>query len=132
MNSVRIVAILCAIVTLTACGGDSTAPQATIFGTYTLRSVGGAALPARVITNGITITDQAGSVTFNSNGTFSETLTATGASGPTSLTLSGTFAVSGNSLAMAFSANGGFTDTGSWSGNTVNVNDSGYLFVFTK
>jgi hypothetical protein len=82
-HAIAVVAISFAVVAATACGGDSTGTKDNVNGTYTLRSAANHTLPAIIFQNQVsvqgqpadlTITVNSGSVTLNSNGTFTGTM----------------------------------------------------------
>ena len=127
---------LLALLLLVACGGDATGPaDAGISGSYTLKSVGGAPLPAIVAqdaTGRIEIT--AGSLRLNDDKTFSGSISSrlvTSSSTQTSTDqLAGTYVRNNN--AIVFNFNDGTQDTGSLSGRQVTVTSSGFVLLFER
>ena len=126
------------LVALAACS-DSSGPGASIHGTYTLRTVNGQSLPATVfqdVTGRVEITS--GSLTLNSNNTFSSIISFRLVSGTTTITDSetttGTFSQSGNTV--TFVDSDGETVTMTRSGNTLTFVETEdgitFTFVFQK
>jgi len=127
------------LVTAAACG-DSTAPTvASVAGTWTLKTVNGAALPATISGSGTNRTDvTGGTTTMTAAGAYSQSVSlATVVSGQTTTsTLNdvGTFAVSGSTITFT-SANSGSTNavqTATLKDNTFSVSFQGYALIFSS
>lgn len=65
----RRLALLLAVVALAACNNDSTSPNGTVVGTYSLRTVNGSQLPYTFSDGSVLVSDQ---LTINSNGTYTD------------------------------------------------------------
>lgn len=65
----RRLALLLAVVALAACNNDSTSPNGTVVGTYSLRTVNGSQLPYTFSDGSVLVSDQ---LTLNSNGTYTD------------------------------------------------------------
>lgn len=135
---------LLGVLLLGACGGDaSTGVNGDASGTYTLRSIGGKPLPLTVSTGPTsTVTFKSGSLTVNTNSTFSATLdldeTVSGTVTSTTSTCLGTYSQSGNNFSFSETAssdpNCGFTYSGSWNGSNAFTLDygAGAAALFSK
>lgn len=105
---------------LSACGDDSTGPTS-IFGTYVLRTVNGEQVPVEI--QGIEIT--AGWIRLDSDGTYAISMTIDGVPPDPG---DGTFTVDGSSIQFS----GDYFGSGTISGNTITIVDTGNTFVFRK
>lgn len=93
------------LVAFTAACSDSTGPEASVTGTYTLRSINGANVPVVVYQEGTYREEvQSGSITINSNNTFSATHTIRFVDGTDSMTATqtctGTYSRNGSSMTL--------------------------------
>src|SRR6059058_5568114 len=68
----RRIALLLAVVALAACNSDSTSPNGSVVGTYSLRTVNGNSLPYTFSDGSVLVSDQ---LTLNSNGTYTDIAT---------------------------------------------------------
>ena len=121
------------LVALAACS-DSSGPDATIHGTYTLRTVNGQTLPATIFQDASGRFDiTGGTLTLNSNGTFTDVVMFRIVSGTTTITDqasgTGTFAEAGNTV--TFTTTDGETYTMTRSGGTLTqvVSEEGLTFT---
>lgn len=141
---VRTLFVLAAVAILPACS-DSTGPNRTVAGNYTLISVNGVLLPVVFSAEQfftLRITD--GTLTVNSNNTFTasatyeQTLVVGGVKTTDTVTCTGTYAMNGNTItfteANSTDANCGGVYTGTWDGeNTLTVDfDVGVQALFEK
>jgi hypothetical protein len=123
---------------LVACGGDkATGPEA-IAGTYTLRTVNGASVPAVVFQDSQEKDElTGGSISLNADKTWSGTLTAkvtdltTGASGTFAAPANGTYTSNGGTITLTDSQDGSQL-TGTVGGGTLTIGgDIGLGVVLT-
>ena len=139
----RSIAAVVALVALGACGGGdkSTGPSGTIAGTYSLKTVNGAALPAVVVQIGADKLEvTSGSVTMNSDNTFNGVTafreTSSGVVDESSAVCSGTYSRSGSNVTFTETETEdcGGSYPGTWSnGNTLTVTFApGIQAVFRK
>lgn len=130
----RHLATLLSLTLVLACGGDSSGPggsSASVNGTYTLKTVNGAAMPVTLATApGYSLRITSASFTVNANNTFSNTATFQETQGSATVseteTCSGTYTKNGNSLTFtessAANSDCGGTYNGTWDGsNTLTV-----------
>ena len=68
----RRIALLLAVVALAACNNDSTSPNGSVVGNYSLRTVNGNPLPYTFSDGSVLVSDQ---LTLNSNGTYTDVAT---------------------------------------------------------
>lgn len=130
--------LMLALVALTlACGDSSTEPtQASVAGTWELSTVNGGALPFVVFQ---TTTDKveimSDVITATSTGTFTQSTTfrttSNGQAQTTTTPDAGTYTLSGTAVNFTFNSDGS-TGTGSLSGNTLTVTQSGLALVYKK
>ena len=136
--------VLAAVVTFPACS-DSTGPNRAVTGNYTLISVNGVLMPVVFSVDQLfTLRITAGTLTLNSNNTFTasatyeQTLAGGGAKTTDTQTCTGTYAMSANTItfteANSNNANCGGVYTGTWDGeNSLTVEfDAGVQAVFEK
>ena len=135
-----VVTATAAFVSLAACGGDSSTGPASVFGTFTLQSVNGKALPATIVDslNGQPVSTivikSPSSLTINSGGTFAFTLTLTAtqpgmAPVTATQTINGTYTLTARTLSLTAK---GETIAGNWDGDTITLNDTGEVLVFRR
>jgi hypothetical protein len=137
-TTVTAAAAALSVASTSACGGDddgSTGPRDQVVGTYTLRTVGGRALPAVVLEDGgDKLEVLAGAVTLDGNGTYRGTMTlrltedgrtTTETDGGT-----GTYTASGSSVVLV-DADGERT-TATLAGASLTITDGGIVMVFTR
>lgn len=112
--------------TLAGCSGDSTGPRATVVGDYVLISINGSPLPFVLVQiPGYSLRIMSSTLTLNTNNTFSAAVTyqetEAGQTVTVSETCTGTYSVSGNSVAfseaIASNTNCGGNYNGSWDGD---------------
>jgi hypothetical protein len=136
----RFALVLAAVVPLTlsgACGDDSTSPEATIFGSYTLQTVNGNTLPWRFLVVGNDWAEiTGGNGNINRDGTYSLTgnfrVMESGQTSTFSETSTGTYARNGNTITFTDQSNGA-TASGTISGSQITVTDEGgVVYVFRK
>jgi hypothetical protein len=120
-------------VALAACGTDSPT-EVSIFGTYTMHTVGGHALPRTQIEEGFSVTLVSGALVLRSDHTytvtFNQTVTVGTQSVPQNESSSGTFSVSGSTI--TFVEDGATSAVGTIDGNTMTVTADGEVFVLKK
>lgn len=122
-------ALLLAVVALAACNNDSTSPNGSVVGTYSLRTVNGNSLPYTFSSGYVLISDQ---LTLNSNGTYTDIATySDGSSSPEQ----GYWSINNNLI--SFNEQSGTANyTGSLSGNvlteTFAVNNGTITEVYQK
>lgn len=133
-----------ALTLLAGCGGDKPGGPKTLPGTYPLVSFDGRNLPAVVFQSGTFKAEvTAGTITMNANGTFSDSYsfreTDDGTVTNTTIPCSGTWAQSGNTIALEETASGsgdcGSVGSGSWDGNntlTIEWNGAGGAVVHRR
>jgi hypothetical protein len=125
---VRTLFVLAAVGIIPACS-DSTGPNRSVTGNYTLISVNGVLLPVVFSAEQFfTLRITAGTLTLNSNNTFTasatyeQTLVIGGAKTTDTVNCTGTYAMNGNSItfteANSTNANCGGVYTGTWDGET--------------
>jgi len=68
----RRIALLLAVVALAACNNDSTSPNGSVVGSYSLRTVNGNPLPYTFSNGSVLVSDQ---LTLNANGTYTDVAT---------------------------------------------------------
>ncbi len=120
-----------------ACGGDSTAPAASIAGTYALQTVNSAPLPFTVIA----ITDYkleilSDSYQIRDDGTYSGTTqfreTQSGTVTVNSENSSGTYTRSGSSITLTDSVDPTYKITGTLDGGKFTVTVEGFVLVYQR
>lgn len=119
-----------------ACGSDSaTNVQASIAGTYSLRTINGTPMPfilAQTGANKTEVTDDA--ITLNNGGTWTESghyrTTTNGVATTSSVVDAGTYTLNGTAITLT-SANTGVA-SGTVSGSTLTVVDQGLSAVYSK
>jgi hypothetical protein len=126
---------MCAIVTAIACG-DSTAPTASVAGTWSLVSVNGTPLPYTLSQGDLGSTQiTSGKLVVSRAWTFTDSTTVTSTfNGQKSMATaadSGSYLLSGNSVKFVFAADA-VTGTGLLSGDSVTVALRGFSLVYTK
>lgn len=137
-----------AVVVLAACGttrdasSTSGPTQASVAGTYTLKTVNGNPLPFVTQQDAnVTAKMTSAQFTFASGGTWTQTqhyqTTINGTTSSDTFDESGTFTVSGTTVTLKITsaANGGpqtFSMTSDEAGNTLTLTESGYTFVYAK
>ena len=125
-----------ALAALAACSGDSsTDPNATIGGTYTLRTVNGSALPYIVAQSGANkyeITDDA--ITLTDAGSWTELwhdrTTTNGQVTTSANTDGGTYTRNGTAITLNSTTSGAIS--GSVSGGTLTLTDQGVAAVYMR
>lgn len=140
----RTLCVLAAVAILPACS-DSTGPNRTVTGNYTLISVNGVLVPVVFTAEQFfTLRITAGTLTINSNDTFTasatyeQTLVVGGVKTTDTVTCTGTYAMNGATItfteANSTNANCGGVYTGTWDGeNTLTVDfDVGVQALFEK
>jgi hypothetical protein len=141
---VRTLFVLAAVGIIPACS-DSTGPNRSVTGNYTLISVNGVLLPVVFSAEQFfTLRITAGTLTLNSNNTFTasatyeQTLVIGGAKTTDTVNSTGTYAMNGNSItfteANSTNANCGGVYTGTWDGeNALTVDlEVGVQALFEK
>jgi hypothetical protein len=125
-----------ALTALAACSGDSsTDPNASVAGTYTLRTVNGSPLPYIILQSGANkyeITDDA--ISLTDGGTWTEIghdrTTTNGQVTTSSITDAGTYTRNGTAITLNSPTNGPIS--GSVSGGTLTLTDLGVAAVYAK
>jgi lipocalin-like protein len=126
---------------LVACGSDATSPSATsITGTWSLKTVNGAALPFVVFASGTDkeeIVSDVFTLTANnaSSGAFTQLttfrITQNGQVASQSLPDAGTYTLNGSAVTLQFNSDSSSV-TGAWSGNTITVTENGLVGVYQR
>ena len=123
---------------LLACGDDSaTAPTTdSVAGTWSLQSINGTALPYVVFQIGADKVELVSDVVVAvASGTFTQTTvvrtTASGQVTTESQADAGTWSLNGTAVTFQFNGDG-TTGTGSISGNSMTIAESGFAFVYRK
>jgi hypothetical protein len=127
-----------AVALVIACGGgsDPASPGDSVVGTYALRTINGATLPAVLGTEqGVTVSVTAGALTLRADRTFSATVTARGVGVGTDNTLTstsaGTYSVSGNAVTLV-DASDTSRLTGSYANGSVTLTEDRFVSVYTR
>jgi len=131
----RFLAVI-ALVALSACGSDSsTGISGSIAGTYNLTSVNGSGLPFTLQASNPKIEILSDQLIINTGGTFTENgnFRITNGTSVTTQSLpdAGTYIQNGTAVSFVFQSDGS-TGTGTISGNTLTVAQSGFSSVYTK
>lgn len=135
----RLIALLLTV-GLVGCGSDATSPSASIAGTWSLKTVNGAALPFVILASGTDkeeIVSDVFTLTANgaSHGAFTQLstyrLTQNGQVTSQSIPDAGTYTLNGSAVTLQFTSDGSSV-TGSWSGNTITVGQSGVVGVYQR
>lgn len=130
----KILTALAALLVI-ACG-DSTGPDTSHVGTYTLLSVDGEALPVSFTDGFATIVLTSGHVTLNADGTFADVLSYTVTEGTDSYsdteTYSGTYTRSGSNITFNVTSPDPDTYRMTLSGTTLTQTDGGATLVYRK
>jgi hypothetical protein len=130
--------LLLAATVVVGCGSDSsTGPsQASIVGTWELKTINGTALPfvvAQVGTNKVELLSDV--FTINAGGSFTQTTTVrstvNGQASTSSEADAGSYTLNGTAVTLKFNSDGS-TGTASWSGNTMTTTDGGFALVYTR
>jgi len=125
---------LAASFSLVACGGDSTAPQPSISGTYNLRTVNGANLPYTAYQSTTEKIEIIADVITASGGSFTEfttyRVTVNGQVGNETGSDAGSYVTTGTNV--SFSLNSGSTGTGTISGNAFIMAFPGVSFYYVR
>jgi len=119
---------------MTACS-DSTGPEPTPVGTWTLVSISGSPLPFVLIQVGLDKLEvTAGRITINQDGTcsFSLTLRSTESGNVTTATETDVCTWTRNNNAMTFSYQDGTTASGSLSGDTLTLTTQSIIWAFER
>ena len=135
---VRRFVLLLALATLGACGSDSsTNPNAdAIEGTYSLRTVNGAALPFTILSgaNGLVLTSDV--ITITSNGTWSEAIqyreTFNGQTTTETDTDGGTWVRAGGSVTLQSNVTGDVAYSGAYANGSLTFSAGGLIAVFSR
>jgi hypothetical protein len=136
MRRMFVLACSFAAVALTACGSDgSTAPTpASVAGTWNLTTINGSPLPFVLQALDPKVEILSDQITASSNGTFSDTYQFRFTQGTTVTTQTatdvGTYTLNGTAVSFIFSD--GSSATGTISGNTITVAESGFSSVYKK
>ena len=127
-----------ALVVLVACGDDSTTAPTTdsVAGTWSLQSINGTALPYVVFQIGADKVELVSDVVVAvASGAFTQTTvvrtTSSGQVTTESQADAGTWSLNGTAVTFQFNGDG-TTGTGSISGNTMTIAESGFAFVYRK
>lgn len=129
---------IAAVTLLIACGDDgTTAPTTTsVAGTWTLQSINGTSLPYVIAQTGadkIEITSDV--VTAVATGSFTQITTirttVSGQISTQSVADAGTWTLNGTAVTFQFNSDGS-VGTGSISGNTLTVTESGFAYIYKK
>jgi hypothetical protein len=132
--------VLATTLTVAGCNNDSTAPGASLAGTYTLQTVNGFPLPFTVTSSGPYSSDViAGQIVLDANGNYTGVTTYNDYSSGTLVgqrndTITGYWTLSGSQLTLvdASGQSGPYYATVSGNQLTVTGYNSGYVQVFTR
>jgi len=136
MQRTRRTLIIAALVFGAGCGGgDSTGPDNSVAGTYSLRTVNGSNLPFILVQIGADKVELTSDIlTLTEAGSFTEITTfRTTTNGQVTTSTesdAGSFTMNGTAASFAF--NSGTSGTGTISGGTITVALSGFSFVYRK
>ena len=128
--------MLLLLLPVAACTGDSTGPESSIAGTYTLRSINGVNLPFVIaqtgankleLVNETIVVAEAG--TFTQQGTLRETVNGVATVG--SYADAGIYERNGTAVTFQFQSNGSI-GSGTASNGVVTVAASGYSYIYRK
>ena len=108
----RRIALLLAVVTLAACNNDSTSPNGSPVGSYSLRTINGSNLPYTFSDGSVVVSDQ---LSLNSNGTYIDITTF---SNGTNSTEQGFWSINNNLISFSDQTDG-INYTGSVSGSVL-------------
>ena len=118
-----------------ACGGDSTGPNDSVAGSYSLRTINGANLPFIIAQTGqdkIELT--ADVLTLTDGGAFTQITTIrttiNGQASTSSISDAGFYTRNGTAISATF--NSGGTATGTISGGQITVAQDGFSYVYRK
>jgi hypothetical protein len=134
----RLLSLVVLATALSACGSDSsTQPtQASVAGTWNLTSVNGVALPwlAQAADPKVEVLND--QLVLSANGTFTQSQNvrftdATQVVTTQAFNDAGTYSLNGASATFRFNSDGS-SGTGTISGNTLTVGETGFSFVYTK
>ena len=134
---ISLVGIVLSLVVLACGGSDSTSPTPiSLAGTWNLSTVNGSALPFTLQASNPKIELLNDQIIASAGGTFTETFNyrVTGSTGQVTTepgTDSGTWTVNGTAVSFRFASDGS-TGTGTVSGNTFTVAQSGFSSVYIK
>ena len=118
-----------------ACGGDSTGPNDSVAGTYSLRTVNGANLPYIVLQVGADKLELTADVlTLTDGGSFTQitTFRVTENGQVTTSTVADAGSYTRNGTAISATFNSGGTATGTISGGTITVALDGFSYVYRE
>jgi hypothetical protein len=117
---------------LAACEHQPSGPSAgNLTGVYTLATVDGHQVPARVFHDGITIEVRSGTFTFDADGScHTQTVFAPAGRAEATRKVSGTYTQAGSKLKMRWTGAG--TTTGTLQGNTFTLHNEGMALAYTK
>lgn len=122
---------------LAACGSDSsTAPQQSIAGTWTLRTINGTSLPYIITQSGADKAElMSDAFTISGTGSFTQTsvirYTTNGVATTQSSAEAGSYTINGTAVTLHFNSDGS-TVTASWSGNTLTATAGGLVGVYGR
>jgi hypothetical protein len=124
------------LLALAACGGDSsTGINGNIAGTYNLSTVNGSGLPFVLQAANPKVEILSDQLIVNGNGTFSEngSFRVTNGTQVTTQVIpdAGTYTINGTAVSFVFNSDGS-TGTGTLSGNSLIIAQSGFSSVYTK
>ena len=108
----RRIALLAAVVALAACNNDSTSPNGSVTGSYSLRTINGNPLPFTFSDGSVLVSDQ---LTLSSNGTYVDVATFSNAG---TATEQGLWSINNNLITFNDQTDS-FTYTGSVSGSVL-------------
>jgi hypothetical protein len=139
MSAIRssVPTLICAAVLAAGCGSDSTAPKASIAGTWSLQTINGTPLPFTIQAQGANKEEvTADIVTLTNDGSFTELaslrFTINGAVTTQSVPDAGRYTLNGTAVVVTFNSDG-TSATGSWDGsNTITIADQGFAEVYRR
>jgi hypothetical protein len=135
MGRTRLLLLVIGALGISCGGGDSTGPNDSVAGTYSLRTVNGSNLPYIVVQIGADKVELTSDIlTLSEAGSFTELTTFwTTTNGQVTTSTesdAGSFTLNGTAASFVF--NSGTSGTGTISGGTITVALSGFSFVYRK
>lgn len=121
---------------LMACGGETTAPAATIAGTWNLQTINGTTMPFVIAQTGANKDELLSDMlVVSGTGSFTQTTTLrstrNGAASTQSIADAGSYSLNGSAVSFRWNSDNS-TGTGSWTGNTLTMAADGFAVVYTR
>jgi hypothetical protein len=127
--------MIAAVALVAACGGDApTSTEASVVGTYTLRTANGAAVPALLEEQPVRLEVLAGTLTLAADRTFTNEQqirsTENGVATTRAINLAGTYTVRGTTLTLVDPDDG--TATATLGDDTITIGNGSVTFVYRR